>query len=217
MTQAAVEAGAPEGLIHCMTYISLPGTNELLSHRHTAVILATGGSAMVRAAHSQGKPAYGVGPGNVPVYVDRSADLEHAARYIVASKAFDYSVICATEQSVVADRPIAARLEELMKAEGAYFMDEAQTEACAIPSSHRMAASTPPPWASQPRCWQAWPASRFPAMPVFWWPGCAKLAATSRSLAKNSPPCWVGMRPTVGSRAASAASNLSVSADAATA
>jgi len=88
------------------------------------LILATGGSDMVRAAHSVGKPAYGVGPGNVPVYVDRSADLQRAASYIVASKAFDHSVICATEQSVVADRPIAAQLEELMKAEGAYFADE---------------------------------------------------------------------------------------------
>ncbi|MCW5876741.1 MAG: aldehyde dehydrogenase family protein [Anaerolineales bacterium] len=129
MAQAAVEAGAPEGLIHCMSQVSLPGTNELLSHRRTAVILATGGGPMVRAAHSQGKPAYGVGPGNVPVYVDRSADLQKAARYIVASKAFDHSVICATEQAVVADKPIAARLEQLMKAEGAHFMDEAQTEA----------------------------------------------------------------------------------------
>lgn len=129
MAQAAVQAGAPEGLIHCMSQVSLPGTNELMSHRHTAVILATGGSPMVRAAHSQGKPAYGVGPGNVPAYVDRSADLEKAARYIVASKSFDYSVICATEQAVIADRPIAARLEQLMKSEGAYFMDEAQTQA----------------------------------------------------------------------------------------
>jgi acetaldehyde dehydrogenase (acetylating) len=129
MAAAAVQAGAPEGLVHCMSEVSLPGTNELMSHRHTAVILATGGSPMVRAAHSQGKPAYGVGPGNVPVYVDRSADLEKAARYIVASKAFDFSVICATEQAVIADRPIAARLEQLMKNEGAYFMDEAQTQA----------------------------------------------------------------------------------------
>ena len=129
MAAAAVQAGAPEGLVHCMSEVSLPGTNELMSHRHTTVILATGGSPMVRAAHSQGKPAYGVGPGNVPVYVDRSADLEKAARYIVASKAFDFSVICATEQAVIADRPIAARLEQLMKNEGAYFMDELQTQA----------------------------------------------------------------------------------------
>lgn len=129
MAAAAVQAGAPEGLIDCMSEVSLPGTNELMSHRHTAVILATGGSPMVRAAHSQGKPAYGVGPGNVPVYVDRSADLEKAARYIVASKAFDFSVICATEQAVVVDRPVAARLEQLMMNEGAYFMDEAQAQA----------------------------------------------------------------------------------------
>ncbi len=84
---------------------------------------------MVRAAHSVGKPAYGVGPGNVPVYVDRSADLARAAKYIVASKAFDHSVICATEQSVVADKPVAAQLAELMQAEGAYFVDEAQKRA----------------------------------------------------------------------------------------
>lgn len=129
MAAAAVNAGAPAGLIHCMSHVSLQGTNELMSHRHTALILATGGSPMVRAAHSQGKPAYGVGPGNVPAYVDRSADLEKAARYIVASKAFDFSVICATEQAAVVDRPVAARLQQLMENEGAYFMDEAQTQA----------------------------------------------------------------------------------------
>ena len=90
--------------------------------------IATGGSAVVRAAYRSGNPALGVGPGNVPAYVDRSADLEKAARYIVASKAFDHSVICATEQAVIADRPIADRLAQLMEGEGAYFMDEAQTQ-----------------------------------------------------------------------------------------
>jgi acetaldehyde dehydrogenase (acetylating) len=129
MNRAAVAAGAPEGLIHCMSEITLPGTNELMSHKYTALILATGGSGMVRAAHSQGKPAYGVGPGNVPVYVDRSADLEKAARYIVGSKAFDYSLICATEQSVVADRPIANRLRQLMQAEGAHWISPSEAEA----------------------------------------------------------------------------------------
>ncbi|MEN8241187.1 MAG: aldehyde dehydrogenase family protein [Chloroflexota bacterium] len=129
MVNAAIEAGAPEGLIHCMSEISLPGTDALLSHKYTALILATGGSDMVRAAHSKGKPAYGVGPGNVPVYVDRSADLEKAAKYIVGSKAFDYSVICATEQAVVADRPIADRLRELMQAEGAYWVSPQQADA----------------------------------------------------------------------------------------
>ena len=129
MRDAAESAGAPKGLVNCLSQISLPGTQELMGHKRTAVILATGGSEMVRVAHSMGKPAYGVGPGNVPVYVDRSADLEQAAKYIVASKAFDYSVICATEQAVVADRSIAGRLAQLMQAEGAYFVDEAQADA----------------------------------------------------------------------------------------
>jgi acetaldehyde dehydrogenase (acetylating) len=124
---AAEAAGAPKGLINCLQQISLPGTQELMSHRHTALILATGGVPMVRAAHSTGKPAYGVGPGNVPVYVDRSADIDKAARYIVASKAFDYSTICATEQGVIADRPIASRLASRMQEEGAYFTNEHET------------------------------------------------------------------------------------------
>jgi acetaldehyde dehydrogenase (acetylating) len=111
-----------------MRHVSLAGTQELMSHKYVAVILATGGTPMVRAAHSTGKPAYGVGPGNVPAYVDRSADLEKAARYITASKAFDCSTICATEQAVIADKPIAARLREMMIKEGAYFTSEPETE-----------------------------------------------------------------------------------------
>jgi acetaldehyde dehydrogenase (acetylating) len=129
LAEAGERAGMPRGLVACMSKVSLPGTQELMRHKHTALILATGGADMVRAAHSVGKPAYGVGPGNVPVYVDRSADLARAARYIVASKAFDHSVICATEQAVVADRPIAAELEARMKAEGAYFVDDEQKRA----------------------------------------------------------------------------------------
>jgi acetaldehyde dehydrogenase (acetylating) len=129
MALAAENAGAPKGLIGCLQQVSLPGTQELMTHRQTAIILATGGTSMVRAAHSTGKPAYGVGPGNVPVYVDRSADVEKAARYIVASKAFDYSTICATEQSVIADLPIAAKLAEHMREQGAYFTAPHETDA----------------------------------------------------------------------------------------
>jgi len=128
MAQAAEENGAPPGLISCMQHISLQGTQALMQHRYVALILATGGTPMVRAAHSTGKPAYGVGPGNVPVYVDRSADLGKAARYIVASKAFDCSTICATEQAVVADRPIADQLAALMEQEGAYFANREETD-----------------------------------------------------------------------------------------
>lgn len=129
MAEAAERAGAPKGLVACMSVVSLLGTEELMKHRYTSLILATGGSAMVKAAHSVGKPAYGVGPGNVPCYVDRSADLPTAARYLVASKAFDYSVICATEQAAVVDRPVAAQFEELVRAEGAYFVDDEQAQA----------------------------------------------------------------------------------------
>jgi len=129
MAAAGEAAGMPPGLVGCMSKISLPGTQELMKHKRTAVILATGGSEMVRVAHSMGKPAYGVGPGNVPCYVDRSADVKKAARYIVSSKAFDYSVICATEQSVVADKPIAAQLRAEMELLGAYFVTPDQADA----------------------------------------------------------------------------------------
>lgn len=127
MAKAAEENGAPQGLVSCMRNVSLAGTQELMNHKYVALILATGGTPMVRAAHSTGKPAIGVGPGNVPAYVDRSADLEKAARYITASKAFDCSTICATEQAVVADKPIARALQQLMEKEGAFFTDENQT------------------------------------------------------------------------------------------
>jgi acetaldehyde dehydrogenase (acetylating) len=128
MAKVAEANGAPAGLISCMQNVTLQGSQELMTHKYTALILATGGTPMVRAAHSTGKPAYGVGPGNVPVYVDRSADIEKAARYIVASKAFDYSTICATEQAVVADSPIAARLHDLMQQQGAYFVSPTEAQ-----------------------------------------------------------------------------------------
>ncbi|MDX1520875.1 MAG: aldehyde dehydrogenase family protein, partial [Anaerolineae bacterium] len=102
MAAAGEAAGMPKGLVGCMTNISIEGSQELMRHRRISVILATGGPGIVRVAQSMGKPAYGVGPGNVPCYVDRSADVKKAARYIVSSKAFDNSVICATEQAVVA-------------------------------------------------------------------------------------------------------------------
>jgi len=131
MTEAGEAAGMPPGLLGCIATVTLPGTQELMRHEKTAVILATGGSDMVRAAHSMGKPAYGVGPGNVPCYVDRSADIPAAASLIVSSKAFDCSVICATEQAVVADRPIAAALRAEMERLGAFFVEPGQAEALA--------------------------------------------------------------------------------------
>lgn len=121
MREAAEKAGAPAGLIHCIARPSLEATNELMKHKLTDVILATGGTAMVKAAYSSGKPAYGVGPGNVPVYVHRSADPAQAARRILQSKTFDWGTICASEQAIVVDRAVKPRLVEELKRQGAYF------------------------------------------------------------------------------------------------
>ena len=129
MAAAGEAAGMPKGLVACMQEVTLPGSQELISHWATSLILATGGSAMVKAAHSVGKPAIGVGPGNVPVYIDRSADVNKAAWDIVNSKAFDCSVICATEQAVVADKPIAAELRAEMEKNGAYWVNAEQKAA----------------------------------------------------------------------------------------
>lgn len=122
MAEAGERAGMPAGLVACLTKVSLPGTQELMKHYATDLILATGGTPMVKAAHSTGKPAIGVGPGNVPVYVDRSADVAAAAHAIVNSKSFDCSVICATEQSVVADSAIAVQLRQEMARLGARWV-----------------------------------------------------------------------------------------------
>ena len=129
MIEAGERAGMPKGLVACMQEVSLPGSQELMRHHATSLILATGGTPMVRAAHSTGKPALGVGPGNVPVYVDRSADVLAAAEAIVNSKSFDCSTICATEQSVVADEPIADALRAEMERLGAHWVGPADKTA----------------------------------------------------------------------------------------
>jgi len=129
MIEAGERAGMPKGLVACMQEISLQGSQELMRHYATSLILATGGTPMVRAAHSTGKPALGVGPGNVPVYVDRSADVVAAAEAIVNSKSFDCSTICATEQSVVADEPIAGTLRAEMERLGAHWVGPADKAA----------------------------------------------------------------------------------------
>jgi acetaldehyde dehydrogenase (acetylating) len=129
MVEAGERAGMPKGLVACMQEVSLQGSQELMRHEATSLILATGGTPMVRAAHSTGKPALGVGPGNVPVYVDRSADVVAAAEAIVNSKSFDCSTICATEQSIVADEPIAGALRAEMERLGAHWVGGADKAA----------------------------------------------------------------------------------------
>ena len=129
MAEAGERAGMPKGLVACMQEVSLQGSQELMRHHATSMILATGGTPMVRAAHSTGKPALGVGPGNVPAYVDRSADVLAAAEAIVNSKSFDCSTICATEQSVIADAPIAGALRAEMERLGAHWVGPADKAA----------------------------------------------------------------------------------------
>jgi acetaldehyde dehydrogenase (acetylating) len=129
MQKAATEAGAPEDLIQCLSTVTLEATQALMKHEKTAVILSTGGSGIVRAAYSSGKPAYGVGPGNVPMLVDVSADIPEAVRKIVAGKSFDYGTVCSSEQTIVAEVSLRDRIFAALKAEKAYLCNEAEAKA----------------------------------------------------------------------------------------
>jgi acetaldehyde dehydrogenase (acetylating) len=122
MAAAAIGEGLPEGAIGWMRHVTLEGTQALMKHRDVAVILATGGLGLVRAAYSAGKPAYGVGPGNAPCYVERSADLGKAARDIVAGKTFDNGVLGSSPNSVVVVAPVADELRAAFEALGARFL-----------------------------------------------------------------------------------------------
>jgi acetaldehyde dehydrogenase (acetylating) len=131
MEEAARRAGAPADAINWMSTVTLEGTQELMKHRDVAVILATGGMGLVRAAYSAGKPAYGVGPGNAPAYIERSADVRKAARDIVTGKTFDNGVLCSSENSVVVDEAIADATRREFEAQGAYFMSKSEMDAVA--------------------------------------------------------------------------------------
>src|SRR3989449_4326656 len=131
MNQAARRAGTPEGVINWMTTVTLEGTQELMKHRDVAVILATGGMGLVRTAYSAGKPAYGVGPGNAPAYIERTANVKKAVRDIITGKTFDNGVLCSSENSVVADQPIADDVKREFQGQGGYFMNAAEMDALA--------------------------------------------------------------------------------------
>jgi acetaldehyde dehydrogenase (acetylating) len=131
MNAAARRAGAPDGAINWMTTVTLEGTQELMKARETAVILATGGMGLVRAAYSAGKPAYGVGPGNAPAYIEQTADVAKAVADIVTGKTFDYGVLCSSENSVVVDRPLVEDVKRQFVANGAHFMSANEMDALA--------------------------------------------------------------------------------------
>lgn len=130
LAAAAEAAGAPRNLIQCMRHASIEGTAALMKHHRTAVVLATGGAGMVRAAYSSGKPTLAVGPGNVPCYIDRSAGarLDDIADGILTSKDFDHGTGCVCEQALIVDRPVAERLRHALRAQGGYLCTSAEAK-----------------------------------------------------------------------------------------
>ncbi len=124
MREAAVAEGLPTDAIICLSTSTIEGTETLMKHKKTAVILATGGIGLVRAAYSSGKPAFGVGPGNVPVFIEKTADVEKAVSDILTSTCFDNGTICASEQSVVVDSTIVSKAREQFSKQGGYFLNE---------------------------------------------------------------------------------------------
>jgi acetaldehyde dehydrogenase (acetylating) len=127
MREAAVEAGAPANSINWMTTVTLEGTQELMRCREVAVVLATGGLSLVRAAYSAGKPAYGVGPGNAPAYIERTADLTKAVADIITGKTFDNGLLCSSENSVVVDEAVAGEVRREFGRHGGYFLSADET------------------------------------------------------------------------------------------
>ncbi|MBQ6371131.1 MAG: acetaldehyde dehydrogenase (acetylating) [Firmicutes bacterium] len=128
MADAAVQAGAPANTIACVSMPTMQATDELMHHKNVKVIIATGGPGMVKAAYSAGKPALGVGAGNSPAYIERTADVAKAVRNIITSKSFDYGTICASEQSVVCEECNKDAVIAEFKRQGGYFMTEEETE-----------------------------------------------------------------------------------------
>ncbi|HST23314.1 MAG TPA: aldehyde dehydrogenase family protein [Blastocatellia bacterium] len=131
MRAAGEAAGLPQGAIGCMSIATIEGTQELMKHKRTALILATGGIGLVRAAYSSGKPAFGVGPGNVPAMIERTANVTKAVKDILTGKTFDNGTICSSEQAVVVERAIDSQVRERFIAESAYFLGKEDQEALA--------------------------------------------------------------------------------------
>jgi acyl-CoA reductase-like NAD-dependent aldehyde dehydrogenase len=128
MREVGIKEGLPGDAIGCMTTATIEGTETLMKHKQTAVILATGGIGLVRAAYSSGKPAFGVGPGNVPSFIERTADVPKAVQDILTGKCFDNGTICASEQAVICDAPIEKAVREQFKAQGGHFLSDSEAD-----------------------------------------------------------------------------------------
>ena len=131
LAEAAVKTGAPDGAIACLRLPTMEATNELMRNRRTAIILATGGAGLVRAAYSSGKPALGVGPGNVPAYIHSSADVPKAVGDILAGKSFDWGTICSSEQHMVVDKAVAEQSRIETERQGGFFLTPEQASSVA--------------------------------------------------------------------------------------
>ncbi|MFV0503944.1 MAG: acetaldehyde dehydrogenase (acetylating) [Lachnospirales bacterium] len=125
---ALKKENAPEGLVECIEIVTMEATNELMKHKDISLILATGGSSMVKAAYSSGTPAIGVGPGNGPAFIEKSADIQLAVKRILDSKTFDNGTICASEQSIIVEECSERPVVEELKRKKAYFLNEAEKE-----------------------------------------------------------------------------------------
>lgn len=128
LARAAVAAGAPEGIIGCVSTPTMASTNELMHAKEVSLIIATGGPGMVKAAYSSGKPAIGVGAGNSPAYIERTADVKSAVAKIIASKTFDNGTICASEQSIICENCNKEEVVRELEKQGGYFMTPAETD-----------------------------------------------------------------------------------------
>jgi acetaldehyde dehydrogenase (acetylating) len=146
LAAAAIKAGAPDGIIQCINNATLEATNELMRHKRTAAILSTGGAGIVKAAYSSGKPAFGVGPGNVPVLIEKTADIAEAVAKIVSGKSFDYGTLCSSEQAIVAEELLRERITTELKAQKAFLCDDKQKQALA------KLLLIPPMWSVNPKC-----------------------------------------------------------------
>ncbi|MEK5234262.1 bifunctional acetaldehyde-CoA/alcohol dehydrogenase [Paenibacillus sp. FSL L8-0470] len=129
LLDAAVAEGAPPHCVQWIEHPSLEATQLLMNHPDVALVLATGGSAMVKAAYSTGKPALGVGPGNVPCFIEKTADLRQAVTDLILSKTFDNGMICASEQALIIEEPVYDQVRQMMIDNGCYFLDKTETEA----------------------------------------------------------------------------------------
>ncbi len=127
LAEAAEAAGAPEGIVQCVNEATIPGTNELMRHKRTGIVLSTGGPGIVRAAYSSGKPAIGVGPGNVPVLIDDSADIGKAIELVVDGKSFDFGTVCSSEQTIVVSEQHRERVWTALEANGAHRCNDEET------------------------------------------------------------------------------------------